>query len=193
MPEAFVLASGPSLRLDDVEHVKHWRSEDYSRFVVVTNNTWQLAPWADWLYACDSRWLRLYSREAKDGFHGRIWTTSTLGTNFGVTCARASGMRVFANSGTCAISLAIHQGATRIYLLGMDCQRTGGRTHWHADHPQPLTNAATLESWPADFDKCAQYAKGKRIEVLNCSRSTALRCFQRVDLEDALVSHLQAA
>lgn len=88
------------------------------------------------------------------------------------------------NSGAGAISLAAHTGARRIVLVGYDCQLTGGRSHWHGDHPKGLGNAGSLPQWAAQFGSLARRLRG--IEVINCSRETALTCFPRAALEDVL-------
>lgn len=88
------------------------------------------------------------------------------------------------NSGYGAISLAAHLGAERIIMLGYDCQHTGGMAHWHGDHPSSLGNAGSVGEWPAQFKRLSQ--RLRKIEVINCSRETALHCFPRMDLESAL-------
>jgi hypothetical protein len=61
-----------------------------------------------------------------------------------------------------------------------------GRKHWHADHPKPLGNGASIKKWPGYFADVAKNARRQGIEILNASRSTALTCFPRVTLEDVL-------
>lgn len=87
------------------------------------------------------------------------------------------------NSGAGSIGLADKMGARRIILLGYDCQHTGGKAHWHGDHPKHLGNAAGVDKWHEAF---VQMAKSVKAEVLNASRDTALTCWPRVDLEEAL-------
>lgn len=89
------------------------------------------------------------------------------------------------NSGAQAIVWAAHEGAARIVLLGYDCQHTGGRRHWHGDHPANCAgNAGSVEKWPDSFAEIAR--KLPEVEIINCSRETALMCFPRMDLEAAL-------
>jgi len=88
------------------------------------------------------------------------------------------------NSGAGAIAAAVQAGASRVMLLGYDCQKTGGRAHWHGDHPEGLGNAGSMDKWPRQFQRLADTLRG--VEILNCSRETALTCFPRADLETAL-------
>ena len=71
-------------------------------------------------------------------------------------------------------------------LLGYDCQKTGGKTHWHGDHPKALGNAHSLPNWPRFFANVAKYAITDGTPVVNCSRATALNCFPRAELKDML-------
>lgn len=190
MLEAFCLASGPSLALDDVEYVKHWRGP--GRIVVVTNNTYQRAPWADACFAFDGSWLKHYADDLARSFAGKVYTNSRLAPRFGAINPAGvpmPGYRAYSNSGSCAISLAIALGARHVTLLGYDCQRTGGQNHWHADHAHDIGggrqagNLGMIEAWPAEFRKLAEHAKRQRVTVVNASRATALTCFPRVELD----------
>lgn len=90
------------------------------------------------------------------------------------------------NSGHQAISVAYQKGATKIILLGYDMQHTGGKTHWHGDHPRGLTNAEGIEVWRRHFTPLARALELKGVTVVNCSAETALTCFKRERLENAL-------
>lgn len=90
------------------------------------------------------------------------------------------------NSGQQAIGLAHQFGAARVLLLGYDMQRTGGKAHWHGNHPAPLGNAGKLAAWPAAMNKLAAVAAGIGLEIINCSRETALTCFPRRELSECL-------
>lgn len=176
------IASGPSLTPDDCELVH--RAGHPS---IVTNTTFRLCPWADVLFAFDIQWWRLYRSEVEANFCGKRVTCSSHGRSVGVfSMENVPQFTHFGNSGTAAISLALLGGAARIVLLGYDCQASQGRTHWHGDHPKELSNAASLHTWPAKFLLLAQFAKRKNVPVLNASRETALNCFPKVRLEDAL-------
>jgi len=90
------------------------------------------------------------------------------------------------NSGYQAINLAYHFGVSRIILLGYDMQHTGGKTHWHGDHPKSLNNAAGVANWVKNFKPLAKDLARVGIEVINCTTETALDCFKRADVRDVL-------
>jgi hypothetical protein len=176
------IASGPSLTAEDCELVHR-----AGHPAIVTNTTFRLCPWADVLFGFDIVWWRTYRSEVEATFRGIRVTCSSQGRSVGVfSTENLPGFWHFGNSGTAAISLAVFGGASRIVLLGYDCQASNGRTHWHGDHPEGLSNARSLHTWPAKFLLLAQYAKRKNVPVLNASRETRLTCFPRVRLEDAL-------
>src|SRR3546814_7286157 len=60
------IASGPSLTAEDCESIR-----TAGLPAIVTNNTWQLAPWADVLYAGDYQWWKRYGEECT--FAGSRW------------------------------------------------------------------------------------------------------------------------
>ncbi len=173
------LASGPSLTPEDVERVRHLPC-------LVTNTTFRLAPWADVLVGFDAKWWKHHSGEVAAAFHGIGVTGSRSVRVPGIlSLADTPWLSQLRNSGAVAISLALYAGAARVLLLGFDGQKTGGRTHWHGDHPQGLGNAHSIKEWPRAFRAVAKYAHS-RGQVLNCSRETAVVAFPRMSLEDAL-------
>lgn len=98
----------------------------------------------------------------------------------------------FCNSGAAALSLAVWRGAQRITMLGYDCQRTGGKAHWHGNHHRKLRNAYGLAQWPAMFADVARSLRDADVQVINATRETALTCFARQPLETALETALEA-
>lgn len=90
------------------------------------------------------------------------------------------------NSGAGAIALAHKFGARRVILLGYDCCYHGKRRHWHGDHPEGggSGNAGSVERWPGQFAELARLVRG--MDIINCSRRTALTVFRRAKLEEAL-------
>ncbi len=174
------IASGPSLTLADCELARA-----SGRLVIVTNSTYKLCPWADALYGFDPTWWRANLADIRRDFRGLCFT-QWLSPPRGILCARLNPrFRTFANAGTNAISLAVAQGSRDVVMLGYDCSLgPNGEAHHHADHPD--RNCDTLPAWPARFARLAAYCKQRGALVVNASRTTALDCFDRVPLEEAL-------
>lgn len=193
----FILASGPSLTVQQVEKVHEWRNGAEARKVIVINTTFRLAPWADVLYGCDAPWWRLYHDEVSKAFHGEQWTQdrlahSSLGVNWIESQPlpglgrRAGIIHQGQNGGFQAINLAYQAGAIRVYLLGFDMQ--GG--HWHGDHPAPLTNPRPylFDAYKRHFLTLARDLRSTACQVVNCTPDSALTCFPVMSLELALAA-----
>jgi len=174
------IASGPSLTKEDCETVRI-----SGHPVIVTNTTFRMCPWADALLAHDGKWWKEYREEVEATFKGDRLTCSSAGAQYGAkSLLYQAWYQPAGNSGASAVSLAVSAGAAKIVLLGFDCQNTGGRVHWHGDHPSSLGNARTIANWPKQFDAVSRITKG--IQVINCSRQTILTCWPRGDLAESL-------
>lgn len=182
MRKTFCIASGPSLTPADVALVREWHDADRDHDVIVANTTFRAAPWADALYAMDRRWWIAYGPELRS-FKGRMFSPLPI-TERGIDVTHLEGFKHFSNTGAGAIALAMERGARVVYLLGYDGKRSSsGRSHWHDDHPKPLSNAFSILRWGNFFTQVARYARQRGVVVMNCSRDTAYTCFPRVDLE----------
>lgn len=169
---------------------------------MVINTSFQIAPWADALYACDESWWKIYFPEVARAFPGELWSVSQAaaqryGINWIHGHSKLGGLskepdmiHCGKNSGFQAIGLAYLFGAARIVLLGYDLMHEPGtrRVHWHGNHPPGLGNAASgnLGLWAREMHLLADDLKKTKTQVVNASRRTALRCFPRKTLEDAL-------
>ena len=90
------------------------------------------------------------------------------------------------NSGYQAINLAYHFGAKKVILLGYDMQHTDGKLHWHGSDPSGMGNPTGIKGWVKNFGPLAEDLKALGVDVVNCTRETALECFRRSTLEAEL-------
>lgn len=94
------------------------------------------------------------------------------------------------NSGFQALNLAVQFGAERILLVGFDMHdRKGahwyGRNKWHgANNP----NDSNFRRWMDAFKSAVPVLNEMKIEVINASPDSAMECFPRQSIEDALTS-----
>lgn len=188
-----IAASGPSQRREDLE-LARGRAK-----VMAINNTWQIAPWADVLYACDNSWWQLgepgYGQHAMRDFCGLLVSGSSHTKRTHHLAIREVSEAVYGanlggggNSAFQAVNIAALWGADRILLTGVDCMKPG--EHWHGLHTNSKSLAhsrqSTMDNWQKAFGAVAPLLAARRVEVVNCSRETALKCFPRVGLEGAL-------
>lgn len=171
------IASGPSLTAEDCALVRA-----SGCFAIVVNSSYRLAPWANVLYAGDRQWWNYYGDEVRPMFKD-CWTAShDSAQRYDVRHFEA---RDFENSGYQAVELAIqHYSASQVVLLGYDMQHADGRRHWHADHPEGMENADAVHDWPDRFIELRD--KFTDVRIINATRETALTCFERMALLDAL-------
>lgn len=171
------VASGPSLTSDDCQMLSQANIP-----TIAVNSSWQAAPFSFAIYAADCCWW--------EENHGTInspaerWCGDAFtARRFGINCLPSALPGSF-NSGQRAIELAIHLGAKTVLLAGYDCSLRHG-VHWHGKHAQ-LANpdAFSVNRWQSEFEQLKARARG--VEIINCSRSTLLRCFPKMKLETAL-------
>ena len=201
-----ILASGPSMAREQAEACR-----GKCRVIAVNNQgidtdcevngvkTRQpaFAPWADVLFAADLKWWRHYAdRSLKFAGlkvmvgHRRNYPeifSLELSQTVKVFDPRPSHIVSGGNSGYMAMHLAAHFGVKRMLLCGFD-MREGprNRRHWFGNHPGLLNSKARFSGWIHAMDRLAKVFKERHIEVVNCSTNTALRCFKRTSIEDAL-------
>lgn len=186
------IATGPSLTQADVDACR-----GRARTIAV-NDAYTIAPWADVLYACDPKWWKWhrgaptfqglkYTLEQKTVPPSKPWPDVQIvgrGKSTGLSLDRAA-ISTGHNSGYQAINLAVLFGAIKIVLLGYDMGRPArGRSHFFGEHPdktQPnYTKCITA------FGTLAAQLTHVGVDVVNCSRQTALKCFRREPLEAVL-------
>lgn len=192
-PDSIVvcIGGGPSLTPDDVATVRG------RTHVIAINDAYRLAPWADVLYAADAIWWRKHA--GAPAFTGSLKYTLQADARRwpGVQVLRNTGqhglehdprgLKTGRNSGYQAINLAKHLGARRILLLGYDMRSGGrGRSHWFGDHPWQGANSSPYHSFIKCFERLAEPLKAAGLEVINCSRDTALDVFPKMSLVEAL-------
>ena len=155
-----------------------------------------MVPDADYLYACDRQWWDIHLEEVRKTFTGKLVTQwhndkgKEWADSEGITAiqGRHGGglgrdMLVFnSNSGAQAIGLAYLMGAKRIILLGYDMGATG-ITHWFGSHPKALRNG-NYNQYVNNFNKLAKDLEREGVEVINCTRKTALTQFKRGSIDD---------
>ena len=182
---AVIAAGGPSLRREDVESCRD------RAFLIVINDTWQMAPWADVLYAADYGW---WLRRRPPVFAGDKYGCNNQNiAQFGVTVLKSLGYlgwsddpnAVYAggHSGFQAIQMvASRYGAKQIALLGYDLKAdANGNKNWYENR-----KTKPFDRWLDTYATLASAAKTRGIEIVNCSRDTALTAFPRQSLAEVL-------
>lgn len=209
-----LLGGGPSLSGSQVRMVAAAHANRNVKCIAI-NDAYHLAPWADILYAADSRWYWWQQHgKASVGLSPEVvrWNWSRFG---GEKCSIESGSTVNdeavhvlrnlhgnkhgvglstnpralvtgRNSGFQALNLAILAGAKRIVLLGFDgCPGGDGRSHWFGEHPIP-THEAVYGYIRQSMMSAKEDIAAAGAQVLNASPGSAINAFEKVSLCDVL-------
>lgn len=194
--ECVVAATGPSLTKEVAEAVR-------GQNVIAVNDAYRIMPFAQVLYACDTAWWDAH--EGCPGFEGEKWSShevknKIVETNDKTELQKKYGLRLVQgktvdgfsfdpsvihygqNSGFQAINLAILFGAKRIVLVGFDMH---GGNHFFGAHPAQLRMNTDCRAFIPSFEKAAEMLRGQ-VDIINCTPGSALTCFRRADLHDAL-------
>lgn len=153
-------------------------------------------PWGDILYACDKPWWDHYINQLRGSFGGDLWTLDkAAAVAYGLNhvpykdrpgLGRNGIIHSGGNGGYQTLNLAYLFGAKKIVLLGFDMQETDGRSHSHGDHPGSLNRQSNYKNWVRNYQALARDLRDAGVEVINATRQTALLCFKKATLEEAL-------
>lgn len=181
---AVCVGSGPSLLTDNVALTVGYPT-------IAVNNSWEVARHCDVIYAGDIAWWKHNIKRID--IEAQRWTCSRQAAQEYKINLHVPGDDGW-NSGLRAIQLAAKFGANKIVLLGYDCKSSGGKKHWHADHGGGMENpnVRKYQMWNVQFIRLSKWMQKHNIEVVNASRDTALTCFPRVRLEEALWQRMTA-
>lgn len=92
------------------------------------------------------------------------------------------------NSGFQALNLAAQFGATRILLVGFDMHSANG-VHWYGRNVGNNRNNPSdynFARWREVLGKQSKVLRALGVEVVNASPESALICFPKMSVEDAL-------
>jgi len=198
-PEDWIcIATGPSLTREDCEKASRATAK-----VIVVNDAYRLCPDAEYLYACDDRWWRHHLEDIRANFKGELYTQ--YHNDSVKQYADREGLKSFPGKGSPGLGLdRIHHGGnsgyqsinlayllgnlgekpgSRIILLGFDMGNTHGKKHFFGDHPKGMQNGNYSNYVPA-FNQLAKDLESEGVEVVNCSRNSALTQFKRGVIDD---------
>lgn len=190
-----IVASGPSAKKAGVELLR-----DKVR-VIAVNESWQLCPWADALYACDGNWWRLHDgvkkfnglKLSQDQVACDLYSDIRKITIVDIHCdkimtEKPGHVGAGGNSGFQCLNLAAQFGGKRILLVGYDMRVDYGE-HWHPRYQMPLSNPHpydNLPRWRKAIDGAHQRLGQLGIKVVNCSMVSLLTAYPKMTLTEAL-------
>lgn len=90
------------------------------------------------------------------------------------------------NSGANAINFAINLGAYRIILLGFDMGYTGSKSHFHDHYQTTVGYNVYSELFIPSIESIAKNIAHIPVKIINCSHTSALKCFEIGEYKDYL-------
>lgn len=187
----FIVAGGPSVKKVDLDRLRGHR-------VIVINSSFMSVPWADVLVFADLRWWRENGPRVRANFRGQVVTvspSSELYSGLVVLQRQRSGglasdptrLVVWHTSVTTAVNVAVHRGAGRVCVLGLD-----GEGDWHhAPHPaQWGRNAGKFKYHAEALEGLVAPLAALGVEILNLNPESKHRMFPFATLESILQGEL---
>jgi hypothetical protein len=195
--DVFVIGGGPSFKTVDKSSLK-------GKNIICLNTAYREFPDATALYWCDESWigthydnvmnhpcqLRFTARHTADGYiKGNLLAsgnatvlrrTGDYGIDMNIDNVRGN------NSGAHMLNFLANIKVKRIILLGYDMKVARGQSHWHEGHGLPMGNYIYDDLFVPSINSMAPGLKNMKIDVVNCSPSSALECFRKDKLENYL-------
>lgn len=189
---AVIVAGGPSAFDCPIVYARH------RCHVLVINNGFQLAPWADALYASDFDWWRLWQnpptfpglkigRDLPPFLPWDVHAVNLVRTWDDRVIMEPGSIGAGSSSGFQALNLAAQFGAKRIVLVGYDMTLKHG-SHWHGRHRAPLHNPtkSSIEEMRLSMERAAPQYQDLGVEVVNASAVSALTSYPKHAFMSAL-------
>lgn len=195
-----IVGGGPSAGEIDFDQVKEVaRQKGIELRWIVINNSVQLVPDADILYACDFSWW-----EANGGamnFQGlklsvdklclrRPWNIKQVFLNKAddrLELIKFGTVGWGGNSGFHCLNLAVQFIPKKIVLIGLDMTLAHG-IHWHGPHKKGLNNPkqGSVDRWRRVTDAAAPLIARLGIPVINASSISALQNYRKMSILEAI-------
>lgn len=180
-----IIANGPSLTKEQVEACRG------KARIYAVNNAYQLAPWADVLYACDLEWWDYY----KPKFSGEKWTINEdAAERYALNLIEHDTRLCFSakkgiiatggNSGFQALNLAYEQGCRKAILLGFDYHSP--QSHWFGQHPGSMNKNPCMHNWVKHMALAAPVMAESGYQVVNATPNSAIESFPFMEINDAI-------
>jgi hypothetical protein len=179
----------------------------HTKHVVGINAAFLIGNWIDAVFFGDSKFFLKYMKELQQ-FHGlKVCCASNAARFAWVKYLQRDGRKPYGissdsskvswnqNSGAAAISMCVHSGAKRIFLLGFDMKLGAGNSqHWHTlyrdlrkvNGNRHLQNRLPFRRHLKGFPLIAEDAKRMGVEIYNVCPDSAIESFPKVHIKEVL-------
>jgi len=181
----------------------------HNRHIIGVNNVYQIGEWIDTLFFGDcswyvvhrlalAKWPKLkvtccnrFSAKPSAKSNGILYLAKDRRKKYGIS-ANPTTVAWNNNSGAAAISLAVHFGVKKIFLLGFDMSLDSDKvSHWHGSHAGNSNSKKKFYSPPfarhlRGFPEIAADAVNLGVEIVNCSPNSAIQEFRKCTVNEIL-------
>jgi len=186
---AYIIGGGPSVKDEKLELI-------HNKHVIGVNNSYLLGNWVDVGWFGDKKWLLWHKKTWRQWPGIRI----TCNQNQEIMKHESNWLKFMGRgksagietipgtvawnrcSGSSAINLAYHFGATRIVLIGFDMHDVDKQKNWHDDHKD--NGKAPYQRFLACYGEIAKDAKNLEIKIFNTNLDSAIRHIPKKSLEE---------
>lgn len=196
MKTCVIVATGPSVTLEQVRTALLARQLGKCHIMGISDTYSIFGDNLDHLYSCDPTWWDYHIKWVssvntvkwtQDKTSARAYNLRHIpGGNGDGLSTKANFIHFGSNSGFQALNLAYLIGYRRMLLLGYDMKKHQGKTHFFGDHPGKLNRNSSYTNFTKRFDPVARQQQGLKFKVINCAPGSALTCFEKMSIEDAL-------
>jgi hypothetical protein len=190
--KCFIIATGPSLSKEDCDKILKFKNKFK---VIAINDAYTLFPEADLLYACDEKWW--LHHEGVKNFKGKKCSMQPVYPheeivfveNLGVNGISTKPGHIYngRNSSYQAMNIALQLGCKEVYFLGLDMGfRDESKTHFFGNHPKKIQRYSDYSVFIKNFEIAAPLVAELGMKVFNCTKNSALKCFEYKPLEEVL-------
>lgn len=191
---AILYASGPSLTEKVVEKI-HPHKHRFIHFGC--NNTFDIVPFLDVHYACDTKWWRMYNGEVKQKIpYIKSYTQCSesaeeynlnfiKGKHLAGLSTKEDLIHYGGNSGYQQLNLAFLMGVSQVFLVGYDMGFRSGKSHYFGNYPAPLQINSPYKLF---IEKYREIQPVFQDRITNCTLGSSVTNFRFCNLEDVLES-----
>lgn len=196
MKNIIIIATGPSVTLDQVRECLLARQLGRTHLMGISDTYSIFGDNLDHMYSCDPAWWDYHIKWVSH-VEAVKWTQCKTsaesynlrhipGGNGEGLSTKANFIHYGSNSGFQALNLAYLIGYRRIILLGYDMRVDKGKAHFFGDHPGKLNRNSSYGNFAKRFELASKQQKQLELEIINCSPGSALNCFTKMNLTEAL-------
>lgn len=204
MKRCFIVATGPSLKIDDLKIL-----QNHNELCMGVNRIFYVTPdiWTPTYYVCHDRARKIEDQkeiaeypvrvkflgdtfDTEEPVFGEIeYSHVVTGDSYNELPSFSTNIaqKIYAHATVtyCAIQIAVYMGFKEIYLLGVDCQyNKGNKANYFVPDKKDNVKDHYEDRMIMCYKAAKKYAETHDIKIYNATRGGMLEVFERVDFDN---------